>query len=135
MAYNTQALKRDVNGAPTPQYFNPTADAYEVLQGSGGGANFRTVTLSETFATGVKTVTDTPTELYAGAAVLSGRYMLVIYNASASTIYIGDSSVTTSTGFPILPGDTFSIRMEPSANISIYAVTASSAVVNVMELK
>lgn len=36
MAYNTQIIKRDLQSAPIPQYFNPTNDIYEVLLGRNG---------------------------------------------------------------------------------------------------
>jgi hypothetical protein len=38
MAYNTKAIKTDVNAKPIPQYYNPVTDEYEVLQGTGGAA-------------------------------------------------------------------------------------------------
>ena len=36
MAYNTKSIKKDVDGKPIPQYFNPAVDDYEVLQGRNG---------------------------------------------------------------------------------------------------
>jgi hypothetical protein len=36
MAYNTKAIKTDVNAKPIPQYYNPVTDEYEVLQGVDG---------------------------------------------------------------------------------------------------
>jgi hypothetical protein len=38
MAYNTKAIKTDVNAKPIPQLYNPVTDEYEVLQGTGGAA-------------------------------------------------------------------------------------------------
>ncbi len=38
MAYNSKAIKTDVNAKPIPQLYNPTTDEYEVLQGSDGAA-------------------------------------------------------------------------------------------------
>jgi hypothetical protein len=38
MAYNTKAIKTDLNAKPIPQYYNPVTDEYEVLQGVGGAA-------------------------------------------------------------------------------------------------
>lgn len=37
MAYNTKAIKKDVDGKPVPQVYNPVTDDYEVLQGVQGG--------------------------------------------------------------------------------------------------
>lgn len=36
MAYNTKAIKTDVDKKPIPQYYNPVMDEYEVLQGANG---------------------------------------------------------------------------------------------------
>jgi len=38
MAYNTKAIKTDLNAKPIPQLYNPVTDEYEVLQGTGGAA-------------------------------------------------------------------------------------------------
>jgi hypothetical protein len=37
--YNNKKLVSDQIGEPVPQYFNPTSDQYEVVQGSGGATN------------------------------------------------------------------------------------------------
>lgn len=37
MAYNTKEIVTDKNGSPISQYYNPTADQYEPLQGAAGG--------------------------------------------------------------------------------------------------
>lgn len=36
MAYNTRAIKTDLDGKPIPQYFNSLTDQYEELRGTGG---------------------------------------------------------------------------------------------------
>lgn len=36
MAFNTKSIVKDVNQKPVPQYYNPTSDVYEVLQGKNG---------------------------------------------------------------------------------------------------
>jgi len=38
MAYNTVPIKKDVDGKPIPQLYNPVQDAYEVLQGRNGAS-------------------------------------------------------------------------------------------------
>ncbi|MGI5900829.1 MAG: hypothetical protein ACOX8S_13105, partial [Christensenellales bacterium] len=38
MAFNTKKIKRDVDGNPVPQVYNPAADEYEVLQGGSGAS-------------------------------------------------------------------------------------------------
>lgn len=36
MTHNTKAILRDVNGKPVPQYWNPSADRYESVEGHNG---------------------------------------------------------------------------------------------------
>jgi hypothetical protein len=36
MAFNTKSIVKDVNQKPVPQYYNPTTDVYEVLEGKNG---------------------------------------------------------------------------------------------------
>ena len=38
MAYNTTAIKKDVDGKPIPQLYNELLNAYEVLQGRNGAS-------------------------------------------------------------------------------------------------
>lgn len=38
MAYNTQNILTDLGTKPIPQYYNPTTDAYEALEGAGGAS-------------------------------------------------------------------------------------------------
>jgi len=38
MAYNTVSIKKDVDGKPIPQIYNPVNDEYEVLQGANGAS-------------------------------------------------------------------------------------------------
>ena len=37
MAYNTKEIVKDNSGNPISQYYNPTLDVYEPVEGSGGG--------------------------------------------------------------------------------------------------
>lgn len=36
MTHNTKAILRDVNGKPVPQYWNPSTDRYELVEGHNG---------------------------------------------------------------------------------------------------
>ena len=38
MAYNTVAIKKDVDGKPIPQFYNPITNQYEVLEGLNGAS-------------------------------------------------------------------------------------------------
>jgi len=65
MAYNTKSIVKDVNTKPVPQYYNPTSDVYEVLQGENGanrvtlytdaGAVIDLTTLIATIVTAINT--------------------------------------------------------------------------------
>ncbi|MFJ5716525.1 hypothetical protein [Neobacillus sp. NPDC093127] len=43
MPYNTKPKKTDVNYQPINQYFNPTIDDHEAVQGSGGAMNVQLI--------------------------------------------------------------------------------------------
>lgn len=83
---------------------------------------------------GAKTVTTTAAELFARASRKSGRYLMSVYNESSVPVYWGPSSVTTSNGYPLLPGDSVVFRFDPSITTAIYFVAASNASVRVVEL-
>jgi len=57
------------------------------------------------------------------AAPLSNRKFLTIANNGLKTVYVGGSSVTATTGFPVAPGSALDIRL--GAAVAIYGVTAS----------
>ena len=62
----------------------------------------------------------------------AGRKTLVVYNISDTSIYFGDSSVTTTTGILLSSGSTLAIDAEKD----IYAVCGTSGkIVNVLEWK
>ena len=84
--------------------------------------------------TGAKTVTSTAAEIFAGASRLANRYMMIIHNESSEVVYWGPSSVTTSTGFPLLPQDTIVLHFDPSVATPIYMVANNNAPVRVVEL-
>lgn len=65
MAFNTKSIIKDVNAKPAPQYYNPTLDIYEVLEGKNGankvmlyndaGAAVDLATLIATIVTAINT--------------------------------------------------------------------------------
>nr|PZM87706.1 MAG: hypothetical protein DIU81_08870 [[Clostridium] cellulosi] len=157
MAYNTKAIKKDVNNHPVPQYYNPAIDDYEPLQGVNGAhrvllfdtngnplltaSNPGNVQIVNSFATikaapvvGAKTVTTMAAEIFAGASRKSGRYLMSVFNESSVPVYWGPSSVTTSNGYPLLPGDSVVFRFDPSVATAIYFVASANASVRVVEL-
>lgn len=75
MAYNTKSIVKDINQKPVPQYYNPTNDVYEVLQGANGANRVtlytsagQAIDLASLIATIVAAINDTSTtQLRAGA--------------------------------------------------------------------
>lgn len=83
---------------------------------------------------GVKTVSTTAAELFAGASRLAGRYAMIVYNESSVPVYWGPSGVTTTNGFPLLPQDSVVFQFNPTVATAIYFIASSSASVRVVEL-
>jgi hypothetical protein len=91
--------------------------------------------LRQTIVTGAKTVTNTAAEIFAGSNRLDGRHAMVITNMGADIVYIGDSDVTTSNGFPLFPQDTLRIEFDPTSSVGVFACTSGTNVqVRVVEL-
>ena len=83
---------------------------------------------------GVKTVTSTAAEIFAGASRLANRYAMAVYNEGSQPVYWGGSSVTTSNGFPLLLQDSIVFSFDPNVATAIYMVAASNVPVRVVEL-
>lgn len=83
---------------------------------------------------GVKTVTTTAAELFAGASRLANRYVMIVYNESSVPVYWGPAGVTTTTGFTLLPQDSIVFQFDPTVATPIYFIAGSSASVRVVEL-
>ena len=66
------------------------------------------------------------------ASALSGRRVLWIYNNGSATIFLGPAGVTTSNGFPLLPGQSVSLAV---GALVVYGIVASGTVeARVMEI-
>lgn len=65
---------------------------------------------------------------------LEYRRALVVHNNSASTIFLGDSTVTTNSGLPIAAGEKIAFDIQNNPNVVVYAVAGSSVDVRIMEL-
>lgn len=91
--------------------------------------------LRQTIVTGVKTVTSTAAEIFAGSSRLAGRHAMVITNVGVDHVYIGASGVTTGNGFPLFPGDTVRLDFDPANSVPVFAVSGGPDVeVRVVEL-
>ena len=102
--------------------------------------NYLPVKLAGSFArirnapvVGVKTVTSTAAELFAGASRLANRYLMAVYNDSTLIVYWGPSGVTTSTGYPLLPQDSIVFEFDPNTATAIYFIASANASVRVEE--
>ena len=85
---------------------------------------------------GVKTITATAAELFAGGSSLAGRRKMIIKNEDPVLRFrIGPSSVTQQNGFPVEPGAVVEISFDPSVSVPIYAISEGANLsVAVMEL-
>lgn len=84
--------------------------------------------------TGVRTVTTTAAELFAGSAALDGRYKMIVYNEGSNNVYWGKGTITAQTGFPLLPGDSVVFTFNPTKDMPIYFIAEANTVVRVGEL-
>lgn len=94
---------------------------------------FQTFKGVKEIATGLKTVTTTGAELFAGASPLSRRVRMLVYNAGQDNVYWGNGAITASTGFPLLPGDSIVFTFEPTKEVPVYFISEGSVPVRVGE--
>ena len=86
--------------------------------------------------TGIKTVTSTVAEVFAGSSRKANRSKLVIRNLhQAVAIRIGGGGITDTIGQSLEPGASVEIDFSPSTTVPIYAVsTAGNVSVEVLEV-
>ncbi len=83
---------------------------------------------------GVKTVSTVAAAMFAGSARKQRRYQMIVYNESDATVYYGASNVTTSTGMPLLSGDSVTFQFNPIVPVDIYFIAGGNKNVRVVEL-
>jgi len=85
---------------------------------------------------GVKTVTSTAAEIFAGSSAKPNRQKLILKNEDPVLRFrIGPSTVTQQNGFPIEPGAVVEIQFNPSTAVTVYAISEGvSLQVAVMEI-
>lgn len=77
------------------------------------------------------TVTTSPTLIAGGGARVNPDQVVISVPAAGATVYLGDASVTTSTGFPVAAGGVFKWGLTGE---SVYGVVAASTqAVNIAE--
>lgn len=86
--------------------------------------------------TGVKTVTATAAEIFAGTSRLVGRRKMVLKNEDPILRFrIGPSGVTQQNGFPIEPLAVLELDFDPSVDVPVYAISEGASLqVAVMEI-
>ncbi len=78
--------------------------------------------------TGIKTVTATAAEVFAGATRKANRRKLSIRNESTVLRFrVGKSDVTQQNGFPVEPGATIIFEFDPKTAVPIYAISEGAA--------
>ena len=77
---------------------------------------------------GIKTVTATAAEIFAGTSALSGRRKMILKNEDPVIRFrIGPSTVTQQNGFPVEPGAVLEIDFDPAVPVPIYAISEGAA--------
>lgn len=77
---------------------------------------------------GVKTVTATAAEIFAGSAAKTNRRKLVVKNEDKILRFrIGASSVTQQNGFPVEPGASVEIQFDPGTAVAIYGISEGAS--------
>jgi len=113
------------------------ADGNQLFTGENPGViavNGSFATIKSAPVNGVKTISTTAAEIFAGASRLASRYQMVVYNDSSNIIYWGAAGVTTATGFPLMPGDSVAFTFDTTIATPIYMVSSAPSSVRVGEL-
>ncbi|MGF9711634.1 hypothetical protein [Paenibacillus naphthalenovorans] len=122
MAYNTRNIAKDGSNQPVPQYYNPTADAFEPVQGSNGASNVQLT------GSNVK-------DAFSGSANVTKNYLppeyptpmrgfsLVNDGAPDVTFTIGGKTIT------VKQNETFDGLFDPFTSVTVTATGAFRAVV------
>jgi hypothetical protein len=134
LGYKEKLILTDKQGNPIPQVWDPVLGDFVPYEGKVqlSGTN---LALHQTIVTGAKTIVSTAAEIFAGASRLDNRHAMVVTNTGADIVYIGDSGVTASNGFPLFPQDTLRIEFDPTSSVGVFACTSGTNVqVRVVEL-
>ena len=79
--------------------------------------------------TGVKTVTATAAEIFAGTSSLTGRKKMLLKNEDSILRFrVGSSTVTQQNGFPVEPGGVLELDFDPEVAVPVYAISEGAAI-------
>lgn len=90
--------------------------------------------ISADLTTGKKTVTSVAATMFAAEARKAGRYQMIVFNESDSTLYYGKSNVTTDTGMALLSGDSVTFKFDDRVDTDIYFIATATKTVRVVEI-
>lgn len=115
MPYNTRELLKDAKGQPTPNYYNPNTDKYEVLEGVHGGPFYthRGTVAMESWE-GSTTITKTFDDERYGFAIMN--------DGIADLTFTIHGNIRT-----VKPGEGYSALFEPFTSLSINAASSYRA--------
>jgi hypothetical protein len=82
-----------------------------------------------TVSSAAVSVATTATILNASETDQIPRYTVALYNASAVTVFVGGSAVTTSTGFPVAAGASFSADLDKGEGLWGIVATGTASVI------
>jgi hypothetical protein len=91
------------------------------------------INVSVSIISGSKTVSTSQVGVFAGVSVLANRRGVRVRCVGNDAVYIGPSGVTTSTGYPVLPGEDIAFLFSNATATAIYAIAASSQTVKILE--
>lgn len=93
-------------------------------------------TVNDNPVTGIKTVTATAAEIFAGGSAKTNRRKLIVKNEDQLLrLRIGKSDVTQQNGYPVEPGATVEFQFDPEVAVPIYAISEGANLeVAVMEI-
>ena len=85
-----------------------------------------TPVLATTFTTSQVSITESATQIFAAAALTT--YRAVTNTSTASIVYLGTSAVTTTSGYPLGPGQVFSMANQSGALFGIVGALATTSI-------
>ena len=75
------------------------------------------------YSAGQTSISTSATAIFSGWVTGSQLPQVSVKNLGPETVFVGSSSVTTSTGYPLLPGDEHTQTMIGGAGSSLYGIT------------
>jgi len=111
-----QGLNSDVNGIKTSAEYNGLEWASK--------ASIAGEIITAAPVVGMKTITATAAEIFAGASRRANRRSMILKNEDPVLRFrVGPSSVTQQNGFPVEPGAVIEFQFDPAVVVPIFAIS------------